>query len=112
MRGHLWRLGDNGGVDVADLPALGLHDADHMAQQNAAVGALELRIGVGEVFADVTQRSRAKQGIAQGVQQHVAIGMGQEAVFVGDTHPAQGNEITVAETVHIVAVANTHRKTP
>lgn len=64
------------------------------------------------MLADVAQRRSAKQGIAQGVQQHVTVGVGQQAVFVGDTHPAQGNEITVAETVHIVAVANTHKKTP
>ncbi|MNW07613.1 hypothetical protein D3C71_2042670 [compost metagenome] len=64
------------------------------------------------MLADIAQRSSTEQGVAQRVQYHVAVGMGQEAVFVGDTHPAQGNEITVAETVHIVAVANTHRKTP
>jgi hypothetical protein len=49
-----------------------------MAQQRAAVGALELRVGVREVLADIAQRAGAKQGIAQGVQQHVAVGMGQQ----------------------------------
>ncbi|MNH07293.1 hypothetical protein D3C76_1250950 [compost metagenome] len=83
-----------------------------MAQQHAAVGALELRIGVGEVLADIAQRRSAKQGIAQGVQQDVAIGMGQQPELVRNAHPTQGDEIAFREAVHIVAVANTHKKTP
>jgi predicted lipoprotein len=46
------------------------------------------------------------------VQQHVTVGMSQQPEFVCNTHAAQGNEIAFSETVHIVAVANTHKKTP
>jgi hypothetical protein len=38
--------------------------------------------------------------------------MGEQPKRVRDTHPTQGNEVALSETVHIVAVANTHKKTP
>ena len=43
------------------------------------------------------------------MQQHIAIGMGQQAESVGNAHAAEGDEFTLGETVHIIAVANTHR---
>jgi hypothetical protein len=42
------------------------------------------------------------------VEQHVAIGMGDEPEFVRDAHAAQGDEITLAEAVYVVTVADTH----
>jgi len=110
MRGHFRCLGDDGVVDVADFPALGVDQRNHMTQQHAAVGALELRVGVRKVFADITQRGRAEQGIAQGVQQDVTVGVSEQPEAVCNAHAAQSNEIAFSETVHIVAVANTHKK--
>ncbi|MNC60004.1 hypothetical protein D3C81_2221070 [compost metagenome] len=46
-----------------------------MAKQHTAVGALELRIGIGKVLADIAQCRGTEQGIAQGMQQYVAIGV-------------------------------------
>jgi hypothetical protein len=83
-----------------------------MTQQPTAVGALELRVGVREMLADVTQRSRAEQGIAQGVEQDVTVRMGEQPEAVCNAHAAQSDEIAFSETVHIIAVANTHKKTP
>jgi hypothetical protein len=64
------------------------------------------------MLADVAQRCRAQQGIAQCVQQDIAIGMRKQTELVRDPYPAQGNEIAFSETVHIIAVANTHKKRP
>jgi hypothetical protein len=64
------------------------------------------------MLADVTQRSSAEQGITQGVQQDVTVGMSEQPEAVCNTHAAQSNEIAFSETVHIIAVANTHKKTP
>ncbi|MNC57353.1 hypothetical protein D3C75_1070100 [compost metagenome] len=64
------------------------------------------------MLADIAQRRGAEQGIAQGVQQYIAIGMGQQPELVRNAHPTQGDEIAFREAVHIVAVANTHKKTP
>ncbi|MCY1177672.1 hypothetical protein D9M73_179880 [compost metagenome] len=73
MRGHFRRLGDDGVIDVADLPAFGVDQCDDMTQQRTAVGALELRVGIREMLADVAQRRGAEQGIAQGVQEDVTV---------------------------------------
>ncbi len=81
-----------------------------MTQQHATVRALEGRVGIGEVFADIAQRRRAEQGITQGMQQHVAVGMGDQAEAVGNPHTAEGDKLAPTETVHVVAVANTHKK--
>ena len=43
------------------------------------------------------------------MQQDIAIGMSEQTKAVGNLHAAKGDEITLAETVHIVAVANTQR---
>ena len=83
-----------------------------MAQQRATVGALEPRVGVREVLADVAQRRRAEQRIGQGVQQHVAVGVGDQPMFVGNAHAAEGDEVALAEAMHVVAMANSHEKTP
>jgi hypothetical protein len=64
------------------------------------------------VFADITQRRSTEQGIAQGMEHDVAIGMGHQAETVCNPHAAQGDEIAFGETVHIIAMANTHKKTP
>ncbi|MNF99164.1 hypothetical protein D3C84_820540 [compost metagenome] len=112
MRGHFRRLGDDGVIDVADLPAFGVDQCDDMTQQRTAVGALELRVGVREMLADVTQCSGTEQGIAQGMQQDVTIGVSEQSEAVCNAHAAQSDEIAFSETVHIIAVANTHKKTP
>ena len=83
-----------------------------MSQQRATVGALEPRVGVREVLADVAQRRRAEQRIGQGVQQHVAVGVGDQPMFVGNAHAAEGDEVALAEAMHVVAMANSHEKTP
>ncbi|MNI89281.1 hypothetical protein D3C73_1466660 [compost metagenome] len=81
-----------------------------MTQQHSAVSTFELGVRVGKVLADITQRRSTQQSVAQGVQHHVAIGMGQQPEPVRNAHPTQGDEIAFREAVHIVAVANTHKK--
>ncbi|MNI77532.1 hypothetical protein D3C73_1338320 [compost metagenome] len=112
MRGHFRRLGDDGVIDVADFPAFGMDQCDDVTQQRTAVGALELRVGIREMLADVAQRRGAEQGIAQGVQEDVTVRVGEQPEAVCNAHTAQSDEIAFSETVHIIAVANTHKKTP
>jgi hypothetical protein len=44
------------------------------------------------------------------VQQDVTVGMSEQPEAVCNAHAAQSNEIAFSETVHIIAVANTHKK--
>ena len=112
MRRHFWRLSNDGVVDIADLPAFGVDQAHHMTQQHATVRTFEGRVGVREMLADIAQRRGAEQRITERMQQHVAIRMGQQTKFMWDSHTAQGNKIALSKTVHIIAVANTHKKRP
>ena len=98
--------------ELTELEALGLHLLEHMTQQNAAVSTLELRVGVGKVLANIAQRGGAKQGVAQRMQQYVAIRMREQTRGVRNPHAAQGNEVAFSKTMHIVAMANTNKKTP
>ena len=97
MRGHFWRLGDDGVVDIADFPAFGVDQPDHMTQQCATVGALELRVGNGEMLADIAQCHRTEQRIAERMQQYVAIGMRQQSEPVRNPHAAERDEIALAD---------------
>ncbi len=81
-----------------------------MTQQRAAIGALEGRIGIGKVLADVTQRHRAEQGVAQCVQQHITVGMSDETEPVGNPHATEGDEIAIAEAVYVIAMTDTHKE--
>lgn len=46
------------------------------------------------------------------MQHNVAVGMSQQPMVVRNAHAAQGDEVAFGETVHIIAVANTHKKRP
>ena len=78
VRRELRRLRDDRRVDVADRVATLARQRRDVAQQRAAVGALPARIGVREVRAEVAQRERAEERVADRVQQHVGIGMAGE----------------------------------
>ncbi len=108
MRSHLGCLRNNGGVNVTDLPAFALHLLEHVPQQYPTVGALEGRIGVREVLADIAKRRGAEQCVAQSMQHHVAIRMREQPELVRDPHPTEGDEIALTETMHVIAMADTH----
>lgn len=85
-----------------------MHLRHHPTQQLAAVGAGPGRIGVGEVAADVAQRAGAEQGIADRMQQHVAVGVGDEAAVEGNGDAADPQVVALAEAVDVEAVADSH----
>jgi hypothetical protein len=112
MRGHFRCLSDNRRVHIAHFPALALYQGQDVAQQCTAVSTFELRIGVRKMFTYITQCGGAKQCIAQGMQENITIGMSEQAEPVRNANATQGDEIAFSETVHIIAMANTHKKTP
>ncbi len=56
--------------------------------------------------ADITQRCGAKQRIANGVRQRVAVRMADRAFIERDSHPAQYQLSARGEAVNVVADAN------
>ena len=79
---------DEAGVDVDDLVAGGLDFFERGAQEEAGGGAFPARIAGGEKGADVAGRNRAEQGVCDGVEEDVAVGVTGEALGVDDGEAA------------------------
>ena len=95
-----------GDVDVADLPAALVNHFHDFPEQNLAVDALPLVRRVGEEMADVPEGEGPEEGVAEGVERHVAVGMGDaadRAVFNADAPEPEGK--AHREGVDVVAVA-------
>ena len=107
VRRELRRLRDDGAVNIADAPAFGRHHTANFGQQHAGVRAFEARIGVGEMAANVAQRSRAQQRIGDSVQQHVSIGVAQQAHRMGNMHAANDERTAGHQRVGVPTLANT-----
>ena len=56
------------------------------------------------MFADVAQSQGSKQRIADGVYQHIAIGVGYTPLVVGYLHATQHKAQTIAQGVNIISV--------
>lgn len=88
MRSQFRRLGNDSEIDVADDVTLFQQLRNHPAQQDTTVDILEFGAGIGKMAADITPPGRAQQGIAQGVNGHITIRMGNKALPKGNTLPA------------------------
>ncbi len=81
---------------------------DDVAQQAATVGAGPALVVVGEQVADIAQRAGAEQRIAERMKQHIAVGVGDETVIVGDAYTADHQMVAIAEAMDVEAVADSH----
>ena len=108
MRRHPRLLGDDGGVEVHHLEIERSQFLGDVAQQAAAVGPFEFRIGIGIVLADVAEAGGAQQRIADGVQQHIGVGMAIEPFLVLDLDAADHQLAAVDQWVHVEALADSH----
>ena len=79
------RLRDHRRVDVADAIALFDASATTCAQEVAAVRALPARVAVREMRAEVAQRERAEDRVGDRMQQHVGIGVAEQARGRGES---------------------------
>ena len=89
VRQQLRALQQHGGVDVADGQAGRRERRDDVAQQPERVGVLPLRLGVGEVRADVAQACGAEQRVDHRVREHVGVGVAGEPLLVGHLDAAE-----------------------
>jgi hypothetical protein len=61
------------------------------------------------VLADVAQPRGTQQRIADGVQQHVGIAVAEQALLVGNLHPADDELAACNELVDVESLADAHR---
>ena len=121
---HVAKLVREQGLEVSNVDATIVaqapipEQARDVAQQLAAVDAVVLRVAVGKMPADVAQRRRAEQRVADRVQQHVGVAVAREALVVrnldaADHEPAPGDEgmhvETLADAKHVHSPLNRMR---
>ena len=85
--------------------------ADHFlygGKQFLAVDAFPALVGVGKMRPDVAQRKGAQQGVAQGMDGDVAVGMGDETLFAVDPVASQPHGQAFPQGVHIISVSDPH----
>ena len=108
MRRHPRGLRNDRRVDVADRVAGGRHFVRHGPQQHAAVGVLVARVAVREMLADVAERGRAEQRVADRVDQNVCIRMALEPLLVRDLHAANDELSPGDQRVHVESLSYAH----
>ncbi|CDQ11082.1 protein of unknown function [Acidithiobacillus ferrivorans] len=107
VRCQFGTLTDDGRVHITHRKTFSLNQLVAMPEQEPGICARETDVGVGKMATDVAQGSRPQQGIADGVKEHIGIGVAGQAEFVGDRHTAENKGSTRHQRMHVKAMANT-----
>src|SRR5258705_8703273 len=105
QRTNFRTLADHRDFEIGDPAAARGYAVDGVFQELVGRGALPLRIARRKVRTDIAVRQRAEDGVDQGMQADVAVGMGEKAASVRHAYAAEHQMIAVAEGVHVVAGA-------
>ena len=108
MRCQLGCLTQNSGVNVANSITGFIQQTANLPQQHQGICSLVPRVGIRKMLADIPQRRRAKQCIRNCVQQHICIGMAQQAFFIWDRHAAHNQLAALHQAVNIITMTNAH----
>ena len=77
-------LGENHAIQIHDPPSGRHHPLQARPQHFGRITPPIGRIGVGKKFADIAQSGRSKQGVGDGVQEHIGIAVAQRLPIMGD----------------------------
>jgi len=105
---HFGFLGHDDGVDIAYAVALGVEQLAGAAEEEFAVDVFVLGVVVGEVLADVAQGGGAEEGVADGVEQHVGVGVAEEAEGVGYFDASEPQFAVGSQLVYVVSYSYAH----
>jgi len=94
VRAQAWGLGDDVDVAIQDAPVGQRRQGTHSSDELGGIAATMRRIGVGEMFAEVTRGDCTQKRIAQGVQNDVAVAVCDDLIGTGDQN--SGARDTVA----------------
>jgi hypothetical protein len=103
--GHLWRLGDDGGIDIDDAGVLGGEDEGDALEDLDGADAANGFVGIREMVADVAFANGTECGIGDGVAEGVGVGMAIEAGIVRYIDAAEDEFAAANEAVDVVADA-------
>ena len=97
-------LNDDRRVDVRDRPAVPHGELVARREQPQRVGVLPLLVGVGKVRAEIAERARTEERVADRVGQHVAVAVSERAAVVVDAHAADDERPPFDQPVRVEAV--------
>jgi hypothetical protein len=106
--GEFGFFGDNDDIDVADGVSEGFHLVDGESDDGGGIAA-EVFGSVGEVVANVAEAEGAEKGIGEGVVEAISIGVGEEALTMGDFNAAKNEALAGNKAVNVVANADSYR---
>ena len=69
-----------------------------------------LGIGIGKVAANIPHGRRPQQRVGDGVQQHIRVGVAQQAQRVVDDHAAHHQGATGHQGMYVPTLANAHHR--
>ena len=73
MRFNFRLFEDKCRVDITYVPTMLKNEVIYAAKQNRRINILKLIIRIGEMFANIAQVCRTKQGITNCVNQHIGV---------------------------------------
>ena len=102
------RFAHHGDVEIGDDAAARAHAFASEGEEAVRGSALPLRIARRKVLTDIAVGQRAENGVDQGVERHVGVGMPGDAARIGNTDTAEHDVVAVGESVHVKTVAGAH----
>ena len=105
MRGEFRRLKDNGYINIGNAVAEIADPFHDLRKEDFTVNSLPLIRGVRKEVADVSESEGAKEGVTEGMDCHIAVGMGYKAIFRRNLDAAEPHGKSFREGVDIITVA-------
>lgn len=78
-------------------------EPDDFFEEQKAVDVGKLRIGIGKMLAQVAEVGGAEQGVADGVAEHIRVGMPGEAEWMFDLDAAEHQTTSGHERVNVIS---------
>lgn len=103
---HFRSLGDDCDVGVGYGPAFAVEEVADSAEEFAGVDVLPLRVGVGEVCADVAEGGGAEECVDECVDGNVSVAVAEEAFVGGDVHASDDAGAPFDEAMDVEACAD------
>jgi len=107
-RDDLGAVHDEDAVDVDDLEADEGDFFERGFEENGGVGALPLGVGGGEEGADVSGGYGSEEGVGDGVEEEIAVGVAGEALGMVDAQTTDDEGYAFLEGVGVEAEADAH----
>jgi len=110
--GEAWALEDDGEVDVGDGVGRGANAGEGFGEEAVGGGVFPAGVGIGEEFANVGKGKGAEEGVGEGVEEDVAIAVGDkgEVAREDDAREEEGLGVgaggRVGEAVEVETVAD------